>query len=252
MAQLNVRLDDQTRESFDALARARELSASDLIRNLIDDALGRSPGSNNPADVTPRSLTAVQRLALAHQHEILAHLTADPDDADGGWEAKYHRRMVEALNRGFTPEYEDMFRQMQSEMTQHETSLVNDILEMFSTLQRTVEGLTPEQLAAVGEHADHAFRFRGFDFNDRHEARLASYARYLVETDRWDDMAKYFDRKHEHGNSHMPYLATYQRMLRVWRPIWDDKISNYGGPNSYLFTTEELRQILVAWPYPKH
>jgi antitoxin component of RelBE/YafQ-DinJ toxin-antitoxin module len=40
MAQLNVRLDDQTRDSFDALARARGLSASELIRSLIDSALG--------------------------------------------------------------------------------------------------------------------------------------------------------------------------------------------------------------------
>lgn len=39
MAQLNVRLDDHTRDSFDALARARGLSASDLIRSLIDNAL---------------------------------------------------------------------------------------------------------------------------------------------------------------------------------------------------------------------
>lgn len=251
MAQLNVRLDDHTRDSLDALARARGLSASDLIRGLIDSALGRNDPERSHGDPTPQSMSAVERRTLALQHEILSHLTAEPDEDEGGWEAEYHRRMVEVLTAGWTAEYSTMFVAMQPEMTRRESSLVHDILEMFTTVERSVERLSDESRASLGEHAEHALTFRGFDFNDAQEGRLASYAHYLIKTDRWQSLASRFDAKHEHGNSHFPVLASYERMLSVWRPMWEKKIATYGGPNDYLFTPEELRQIKDAWPYPR-
>ena len=251
MAQLNVRLDDQTRDSFDALARARGLSASELIRSLIDSALGRTDVNRPTADAAPQSLSATERRTLALQHEILALLTSEADEDNGGWESQHHRRMIEVLSSGYTAEYPDMFQMIQPEMTRRECSLVNDILDMFSTLETSVGRLTDEERASLGEHAEHALTFRGFDFNNSQEGRLASYARYLITTERWQSMAEHFDAQHESGNSHFPVLASYQRMLSVWRPIWNKKIATYGGPNDYLFALEELREILAAWPYPK-
>jgi uncharacterized protein YfbU (UPF0304 family) len=251
MAQLNVRLDDQTRDSFDALARARGLSASDLIRSLIDSALGRTNGDRPTADAVPQSLSATERRALALQHEILARLTSEPDEDNGGWESEHHRHMIEVLSSGYTAEYPDMFQMIQPELTRRECSLVNDILDMFSTLEASMGRLTEEERASLGEHAEHGLTFRGFDFNNSQEARLASYARYLIKTERWESMAEHFDAQHESGNSHSPTLASYERMLSVWRPIWNRKIATHGGPSDYLFAPDELREILAAWPYPK-
>lgn len=250
MAQLNVRLDDHTRDAFDALARARDLSASDLIRSLIDAALGRDEVDRPYGDPTPRSLSAIERRTLAMQHEILAQLAADPDEDNGSWETEHHRNMIVVLDSGYTTEYPDMFRMVQPEMTRRECSLVRDILEMFDTLERSVARLSEEERVPLGEHAEQALTFRGFDFNNTQEGRLASYAHYLIKTGRWKSMAEHFDEEHEHGNSHFPALASYERMLSIWRPMWKEKIATYGGPSNYLFTPDELRQIRTAWPYP--
>lgn len=251
MAQLNVRLDDQTRDSFDALARARGLSASDLIRSLIDSALGRTDVDRPTADAAPQSLSATERHSLALQHEILARLTSEPDEDNGGWESEYHRNMVEVLSSGYTSEYSDLFQMIQPELTRRECSLVHDVLEMFLTLEASMGRLTEEERASLGEHAEHGLTFHGFDFNKSHEARLASYARYLIKTERWEPMAEHFDAQHESGNSHSPMLASYERMLSVWRPIRNRKIAKHGTPSDYDFAADELREVLAAWPYPK-
>ena len=147
--------------------------------------------------------------------------------------------------------YGDMFQLIQTEMTARECSLVHDILDMFDTLERSVSELTEVERASLGDHAEHALAFRGFDFNDNQESRLASYARYLIKTGRWESMAEHFEAKHEYGNSHFPALGSYERMLSVWRPMWGAKIASYGGPSDYLFTPDELREIHAASPYPK-
>lgn len=245
MAQLNFRIDDESRDLFDSLARARGVSASDLLRELIWQALGRD--NDRPRDdTTPRSLSALDRRHLSLQHEILATLM-DQDE----WEAAYHRQMVEILSSGFSTEYYKTFQMIVPEMSPRECDLVNDILQMFSTLEQSVAELSNEESSSLGEQAAYALDFRGFDFNNSQEVRLASYARYLINDDRWSEMAEHFDDQHERGNSHMPMLATYQRMLSVWRPLWDKKLKSYGGPTAYRFTVEELQQVLAAWPYPK-
>jgi hypothetical protein len=251
MAQLNVRLDDETRDSFDALARARGHSASELLRSLIDGALGRGDPDRPYGDPTPRSLSAIERRTLAMQHEILARLAANLDDGTARSEAEYHRNMIDVLNAGYTTEYGDVFQLIRREMTARECTLVHDILEMFDTLARSVSELTEMERASLGDHAEHVLTFRGFDFNDNQESRLALYARYLVKTGRWESMAEHFEAKHEYGNSHFPTLGSYERMLSVWRPMWGEKIASYGVPSDYLFTPDELREILAAAPYRK-
>jgi len=246
MAQINIRIDDESRDLFDSLARARGLNTSDLLRELVSQALGRD--NERPRDdTTPPSLSALERRQLAMQHEILANLTAEDE-----WESAYHRQMVEVLNYGFTSEYFKTFQMIQPEMTARECNLVHDILEMFTTVERSVAELTDEERASVGDHSDYTLRFRGFDFNNSQEGRLASYAHHVIKDGRWIDIADRFDDKHERGNSHMPTLAAYQRMLSVWKPLCNKKIKSYGGPNDYRFTVDELQQILSAWPYPKN
>lgn len=248
MAQLNVRLDDRSRDLLDALARARGFSTSDLIRSLIDKALGLDDPDRR-ADTSPRSLSAVERRGFALQHEILALLTAEDGEEEG--DSAYHRRMVEVLTNGYATEYPDMFLNIQPEMTERECTLVSDILEMFTVLEATFEKLTEDECAGLGEHADYALSFRGFDLNDSTESRLHSFASYLIRNRRWEPMAKHFDTSNDSGNSHMPMLASYQRMLSVWKPMRDQKAANWRGPDSFRLTTDELRKIVAEWPYSK-
>lgn len=251
MAQLNLRIDDLARDQFDALARARGLTTSDLARELIGQALGRDDYDRPRGDTTPASLSAIDRRRLGMQHEILAMLTADEGQAGGGYEAEYHRQMVDVLNSGYTAEYYKTFQMVQPELTDRDCSLVHDILEMFTQLEWSVQHLGEAERASLGENAEYALTFSGFDFNNSYEGRLASYAHFLVKDDKWTSMAKYFEAEHERGNSHMPTLASYERMLSVFKPLWQKKVKAMGGPSNYRFSPEELREIISAWPYPK-
>lgn len=254
MAQLNVRIDDAARISLDALAQARGTQTSDLVRSLIDEALGRDAGRPY-ADLTPRSLSVVERRTLALHHRTLALLASQDDSqdesemADGN--AQDHLRAAEVLERGYTAEYPTSFIAINQEMGQRECDLVHDVLEMFTHLELAWSRLAdPDRTALVeaDEHAEHRVRFRGFDFNDPFESRLAAYARYLIRTDRWETMADRFDREHERGNSHAPLLASYQRQLDVWRPLWQQKKAGalQRGPRSFDLTVDELRDVLRA------
>lgn len=249
MAQLNIRIDDESRDLFDSLARARGLTMSDMLRELIGQALGRDERPRD--DTTPTSLSAVERRRLSLQHEILAILTSDAEEEDGGWESQYHRQMIDVLHSGYTAEYYRTFQMVQTEMTDRECDLVHDILEMFTRIEWSVDELNEEERASLGEHWEFALKFRGFDFNNSYEGRLASYARHLIEDEKYEAMADRFDDMHERGNSHAPMLASYQRMLSVWKPMWEKKIKALGGPSSYRFTLKELQQILDAWPHPR-
>jgi uncharacterized protein YfbU (UPF0304 family) len=251
MAQLNIRLDDHSRDLLDALARARGLTTSDLVRELIAQALGRGGDADRPREETaPRSLSAVQRRRLALQHETLALLTADEQEDDGGWESQYHRQMVEVLNAGYVAEYYRTFQMIEPEFTDRESGLVHDILEMFDQIEWSLGELDTEDRAALGD-VTYDLSFRGFDFNDSRESRLASYARFLIKDGRWERMAEHFDARREHGNSHMPMLATYQRMLSVFKPLWEKKIKAFGGAHDYRLTLAELQEIRAARPYPR-
>jgi hypothetical protein len=50
----------------------------------------------------------------------------------------------------------------------------------------------------------------------------------------------------------MPLLATYQRMLDAFEPIWKKKVSDYSmGPDSFLLNLDELRSVYTAWSNPR-
>ena len=246
MAQLNVRLDEHTRESFDALARGRGVTSSDLVRDLVNQALGRGVADVASPDPAPRSMTAVERRTLSLQHEMMSMLSTDPD------EVEHNQKMMSVLNEGFVSEYSDLFAPMQPELPRRECELLNDIFQMFRMLELSLDALSADDRAALGQHAEHALTFRGFDFNDSREGRLATYAEYLVNDRRWEERAGDFDGEPDSGNSHMPMLDTYQRMLSVWRPLWDKKVRSLGGRRELLFTPEELREIIAAWVHPEH
>lgn len=254
MAQLNVRIDDAARASLDALAQARGTQTSDLVRSLIDEALGRDAGRPY-ADLTPRSLSVVERHTLALHHRTLALLAGHGDShdesemADGN--AQDHLRTAEVLERGYTAEYPTAFIAIDPEMSQRQCALARDVLEMFTRLELSWRRLADSEramLIEVDEYAEHTLTFQGFDFNDPFEHRLGEYARHLVREGSWRELADRFDEKNDLGNSHAPLLASYQRQLDVWRPLWQQKKAGalQPGPRSFDLTVYELRAILRA------
>lgn len=244
MATITLRLDDETRNDVEALARGQGVTVSDFVRSAIDEILGREVTTNSTG--APRSLTLVERSILVTQHEILARLHTDNHD-----EVENHLRMVKVLTSGFTGEYDSVFLSLDSEISRRDCVLVWDLLDMFRVLTSSLARLDDDEKAAVGEHAERALTFRGLDFNDSREVRLARYAKFLIRDGRWEELAEAFDSNHEGGNSHMPHLVTYQRMLYAFEPIWKAKISDYsmGRGDRFVLNLDELRTVYEAWSY---
>jgi uncharacterized protein len=243
MATITMRIDDRTRDQVEAMARARGISVSELLRSAIDDLLGREV--DVPRADVPTSLTMVERRLLAMQHEILSRL-----DRDDKYEVARRNRRIEALEGGFTAEYSDEFGALEPEMSRRDCALVWEILDMFLMLKGSVERLGVDKVAALDKHAPQALTFRGFDIQDSYESRLLGYAQFLISTGRWKDLAEHFDAKHEHGNSHSPRLATYLRMLAAFKPIRESKLRRGFDTDTLLLTEDELATVVAAWPYP--
>jgi uncharacterized protein len=243
MATITLRLDDWTRDEVERLAQAQDTTISELLRSKINELLGKDV--DLPRADAPRSMSLTQRRTLALLHEMLALLKSDED-------AAYHRRRMQVLESGFTAEYGDEFIAIGPELTPTDCSLVWDILDMFSVLESSVTRLSPDELAELGEDGERVLSFRGFDGNDARESRMLDYVKYLIDTRRWTNLAEHLSDAQEQGNSHMPVLATYQRMLRAFKPIWDGKLSRGTGREALDLTIVELRQVLDARRYPRN
>jgi len=120
---------------------------------------------------------------------------------------------------------------------------------MFRVIRASVNKLGSDAVAGL-EHA--AFmEFAGLDANDPLEGRLLYYARHLLATDRWTDLADYFDDAHDGGSSHHQALPSYRRMLEVYEPLFKAKASGRGlGPDHFLFSADELAAIAGAAVHP--
>ncbi len=226
---LTVRLDDRVYAELSGIARAQGTTLSELARRTLgvllvraDDPDGSVPFGSGEA---PAALTTFERHQLAVLHRILARLV-DGKGADGDFD--YQMRRAEILEKGYVAEYEDVFVAIEPELSRSETGLVMDVLDMFTHLEWSYEQLDDSEREALGTSTNHAVRFAGFDLNHRLEGRLLLFARHLIEQDKWERLAVYFDDKHERGNSHARMVAVYARMLAEFNPIWRQKMRS--GP----------------------
>lgn len=237
MATISVRLDEDIRDQLEDRARGEGVSVSELVRRAIEGLL------ENDLQIqldwsAPNSLSRRDRLQLSLLHKIISRVVGDPGDAE------YHDRMVEVLENGYTGEYGDEFVSISEELSLGECKLVWDILDMFRVLQASAERIGIENIPGVDKRD---VTFAGFDFNDRLEARMAMYAKHLIDNDRWQDMAEYFDREHEYGNSHAPRLSVYNRMLEAYRPIWEELVQGaMRGRNGFTLTAEEIADVVKS------
>lgn len=247
MATVTLRIDDSVRDRLQSMADGRAVSLSDLLRTAIDGLFDERDEPGRPP-VVPESLTPIDRRQLALLHRILARLVEDRTDDerlghDG--DTTYQLDRAEALEEGWSREYDMEFIAIQPELSRRDCGLVMDLLDMFRTLGRSVSAAGDE----LGDETKRMLVFRGFDLNDEHESRLLAYSRSLVTDGRWSENAELFSDAHDRGNSHGAWLGAYRRMLAAYEPIWRGLVRD-GGREQYLLTTAELELVAHAATHP--
>jgi uncharacterized protein len=237
VATVTIRIDDDTRDDLEEIARTRGLTLSDLLRGQIDDLLGRDVPMR---DAVPHALSCPQRHVLAQQHEVLALLHADDEHESG-----HHRAMATVLSEGYAGEYGDVFVDMRSEIARSECKLLWDILDMFRVLGASIDRLSADDHGVLGSDNEHRLRFDGFDRNDMRERRLLGYVHYLVGRGRWAELKTRLAEIGDNGNSHSARLPSYQRMLAAYTPIYEQAAKGARGyaPDSESLSVDELKRL---------
>jgi uncharacterized protein YfbU (UPF0304 family) len=241
VATLTLRVDDATRDALELLAQGRGTNVSAMLREAIDGLLGRTPVAAMSS--APKSLSMLDRQQLILQHEILKRL-----DAKDLHEVKRHEERIAVLQHGFTTEYRQEFIGIHEELTPAEGALVMEILDMFTVLEAALGRLDDAALAELGEGAEYTLRFAGFDLNDAQESRLAGLAEHLVASGRWSGLAYHFEDEGDGGNSHMPVLQIYRRMLLGYQAVVAERKAREGAGafSIYHFDVSDLQKILDA------
>jgi uncharacterized protein YfbU (UPF0304 family) len=124
-----------------------------------------------------------------------------------------------------------------------EVNEVVDVLDMWSFLERSYEGLSHddrERVKAEAKPFGAHVRFEGFDGN--HETRQMSIAHFLVE-----HLGRFESFKGRDFNSHSPAIEAYRRMLAVFLPIR----SSLAQREAYDLTAAEMIQILKERTHPE-
>lgn len=165
-------------------------------------------------------LTLKERLNFSFQLRILESL--NPEDES-------FKNMRTAIEEGYTIHYQDLFEFISEELSLNDCRFVLDVLEMY-------RGLIFSALKFKDIDLIKKVEFRGFDFNDNLESRMAGYARYFV-----FDLRRYDEIKtNSNGDfsSHMIMRPKYQKMLSIWKEL--DYIERYN------LSKEQIESILNA------
>jgi uncharacterized protein len=239
VASVTIRLDDDSRDQLEEIARTQGVTLSDLLRGQIDGLLGRDVPMH---DAVPHALSCPQRHALAQQHEVLAVLQADEQ------ESEHHRAMATVLREGYAGEYGEVFVDMRSEVARSECKLLWDILDMFRIIEVSIDRLPAVDRDALGVAVERQLRFGGFDRNDPRERRLLGYVHYLVGRGRWAELKPRLAEIGEDGNSRSRRLPSYERMLAAYTPIHEQNAKGTRGYNSApgRLTLHELKRVADA------
>lgn len=161
-------------------------------------------------------LTAVERLILANQYEILSFLKENDS----------YSRFSEQLREGHEWLYSQTFNDCVSDnLPNKDAEHVFAILGIFSDLQDSYS-----QLADKSGIEPHQVEFPGFDGNT--EADLLSFARALRKADRFIETLG-----EDTKNSHMPTTGMYQRVISKWREL---------GQPHYPYDKDTILEILAA------
>ncbi|EHW5634432.1 YfbU family protein [Escherichia coli] len=116
---------------------------------------------------------------------------------------------------------------------------VLDILDMWRVIEYSYSELTEEEKKKLKENVELFGKkpiFKGFDGNNETEY-LAAADFVINKLDRFEEF------KLRDLNSHMPSLATYERMMHVFNPLFHE---NFGEP----LTLEQLTLVLREKIHP--
>ncbi|MFZ3074374.1 MAG: YfbU family protein [Minisyncoccales bacterium] len=144
-------------------------------------------------------LTSEQRIMLILLHEILAKLNSDPE---------YHLKAIEILQNGYYEMYgnEHIGPRLSEPLSFERMNYVDDVLDMFSRIQRSYKNLSEEEKKKVDAKK---IIFEGFDANN--EVELLCYAEFTIEKmKRWDDIDRSKDL-----NTHNQTRYLYSAMLKA-------------------------------------
>lgn len=240
MPTINVRIDEALRDALQQKADQEDQSVSDFVRDAIANAVFdfRSPSADDRV-IDPKTIDPLERHKLALLHRILARVL--PEDANGvDGDHDYQIERAEVLENGYVNEYWTEFAGLRAELTESQSALVMDVLDMFRIAGYSMDAIE-EEAGAIDDTLRRRLTFRGFDHNDTLERQMSNYVTYLVKDDRWSEQAE-FVLGPKRGNSHMPMINAYSRMLTVYREVKETR-RPAGTPKSYLLSIEELERI---------
>jgi uncharacterized protein len=252
MAVLNVRVDDRIRDQLKEMADAEGVTLSEFVRDLLTEATVPVWTDDRPVkhgdEPAPESMRVIDRQVLSLLHRILGRvLPEDANDVDG--DIEYQLMRAKILEEGFAGEYWYEMAGFRTELSARDCLRVSDILQMFRILTFSIENLAKEG-TPVDEIAER-LEFRGFDHNNALESHMAAYVEFQMrDDDRWSELKPQIER-HDDGNSHMPVLDMYMRMLAEYRRIMDSRDRGFGR-SSYLLTVDEIEAIAQAQIHPSN
>lgn len=249
MAVLNVRVDDRVRDQLKEMADDNGVSVSEYVRSLLMEAVVPvyEPEIEYGGEPAPETMRIMDRQVLSLLHRILGRvLPEDANDVDGDLEYQLMRAKI--LEEGYTGEYWYETAGFNTELSKRDCGRVSDILQMFRIITFSISHLSKEG-AQVDQKLVRRLEFVGFDHNDPLESHMAGYVDFLMRDERtWTELRPQVKR-HDNGNSHMPALGTYVRMLTEYRRIMDSR--ELGSSHlDYLLSLDELEQLVDAQTHP--
>lgn len=251
MPTITIRLTDQEHVTVKQAAEDEGVTLSEFVRAALHTAL---PSAQRPSDTLggevppPDSIPLHERQQLALLHRILANVL--PKDANGpDGDREYQLRRAEVLEKGYTGEYHTEVAGFSHELSKPDSTLLMDILDMFRVITASRARLDKEEVS-LDPKIEYNLVFRGFDFHEPLEAQMAEYTEFLMNDGRWTDLQEQFNAS-DRGNSHVPMLGAYRRMLNEYRTIMATRRpGDYRG--RLKLSAEELTQIAQASIHPSH
>ncbi|EJC3722574.1 YfbU family protein [Enterococcus faecium] len=155
-----------------------------------------------------------QRLSLVNQFELLAKF----DDQN----RSYYERKIEILREGYEYHYDDeIWNELSDPLPEEDSRFVLDVLSMYRDINFSKKNLNSSDNQNIKLHATY---FRGFDYNDPKEIKLAFYAKFFIEKlDRFPELVS--DKEFDGFNSHQLMTSTYNKYLSNYKEV--KTLSNY-------------------------
>ena len=251
MPTMTIRLTDQEHSALKQMAEEEGVTLSEFVRSALGAVTAPTYEQNRPQSgdaPAPESISLIDRQILVLLHRILGHVL--PDGPNGPEEnSTYQRDRAEVLEKGFTAEYWKEVAGFRQELSTQDSLQLMEILDMFRVITSSREQLTQEGVR-LAPGIEYGLTFRGFDGNDPLESHMADYTEFLMNDGRWTELKDQVNEL-DRGNSHMPMLGIYRRMLNEYRRIMSTRRPGDFRAR-FSLSAEELAQIDQASAHPSH